>query len=153
MKLVPIAALLAVACALSIPQKVQGGLQEGVWTGADLKKALSELGYEAKALSEKKWEVTLTKSGFDVPIGAEFSESKSYVWLTAYLGKDPTEAKALGLLKQNSKTQPSHFYVTDKGWLMMGLPVENRGLTNAVLRKNLDKIATDVAESAEYWKP
>lgn len=121
------------------------------WDPPRLKSALTELGYEPKELNATKWEVKVTKGGFDVPVGAELSTSGNYIWLTARLGDKPTDERAGRLLRRNYKIQPTQFYVTEKGSLHIGLTCENRAMTNAILRKALEKITTDVADSAEDW--
>ncbi|MBS1724254.1 MAG: hypothetical protein JSS66_15025 [Armatimonadetes bacterium] len=121
------------------------------WEPDRLKQALTEMGYEPKELSDKKWEVKVTKNNYDVPIAAEISASGNYIWLTVYLGDKPADEKAGRLLKRNFKIQPSQFYVTEKGNLMMAIPSENRGMTNAVLKKAVEKVSDDVVSSVEDW--
>ncbi|THU40569.1 hypothetical protein FAM09_00190 [Niastella caeni] len=123
-----------------------------------LREILVQLGYETKDLvtdpGKEKYSVTLTRSGLDVPIGVEISGNNKYIWLTVSLGSATAEnvTKNFGLLKQNAKTQPCHFYVTESGRLMFGLPLENRGVSNTLLRERLETVATRVGESESLWK-
>ncbi|MFN8305657.1 MAG: hypothetical protein U0T79_02690 [Ferruginibacter sp.] len=123
-----------------------------------LKNMLIGLGYTVKDLNteegKEKFEVNIKTASFNVPIGYEISPSKNFVWLTANLGKakDETSASHFALLKQNSKVQPCFFYITDKGNLMMGLAVENRGITPAILRRHTDKFSSDVSNTSAYWQ-
>lgn len=125
---------------------------------ARLKEILVQLGYTVKDLNttpgKEKYEVKTTQGGLDVPISYEISASTSYVWLTVFLGPAPAEASILNaaMLKQNSKIQPCMFYVTESGNLMMGLPVDNRGLNNALLRRYTDFITTKVVDTKAYWQ-
>jgi hypothetical protein len=98
--------------------------------------------------------VSITTSGFNVPISYEISASKNFIWLIANLGKpkDETSTVNAGLLKQNGKIQPCQFYITEKGNLMMGLAVENRGLTPAIMRRHTEKITSDVSNTASFWQ-
>jgi hypothetical protein len=48
--------------------------------------------------------------------------------------------------------QPSQFYITSKGKLMIGLPIDNRGVTNAALRRCIDKVAGDVVNQKSVWQ-
>ena len=121
------------------------------WDTPRLKQCLVELGYEPKTLSDKKFEVALTKGDHNIPVGTEVSGSGNYVWLTARLAETPSDEKAGKLLRRNFKIQPAQFYVTDKGHLMIGMTCDNRGLTNAILRKALDKLTSDVAATADEW--
>lgn len=123
-----------------------------------LKEMLTQLGYEVKDLvtdpGKEKYTVTITKDGLDIPIGFEISPSLGYIWLTVNLGTAPTDgnSKTLDLLKQNSKIQPTFFYITDKGLLMAGLPIDNRGVTNVTLRQRAESIAENVGKTQSVWK-
>ncbi len=129
----------------------------GPLTRVKLREKLVELGYVIKDLNitpgEEKYEVVTRKGGYNIPVSYEISPSTNYIWIIANLGTAKTDdgEKNLALLKQNSKIQPCQFYITDKGNLMMGLAVENRGVTNAILQRHSEKILTDVADSDSYW--
>ncbi|MDQ2986550.1 MAG: hypothetical protein M3R13_07495 [Armatimonadota bacterium] len=122
-----------------------------------LRDMLVQLGYEVKDLvtevGKEKYAVTITKDGLDIPIGYEISPSSTYIWLTVNLGQPPAEssAKNLALLKQNTKIQPTFFYVTDAGRLMVGLPIDNRGVTNAILRQRSESIVDSVVRTKDIW--
>lgn len=141
-----------------LPMGFAGAVQSGQWDTAQLKKAINDLGYETKELvstpGKEKYEFTLTRGDLDIPIAAEISGSKSYVWLTVFLGPSPSapNAKHSELLKATFKIAPCHFYVTDKGSLMCGIPIENRSMANSLLRKNIDKIADDVVSTRSIWE-
>lgn len=123
-----------------------------------LRNILVELGYEVKDIvrdaGKEKFSVTMTKAGLDVPIGYEISPSGSYIWLTVNLGKPSADSanQALSLVKQNAIIQPCFFYITKSGTLMMGLPVENRGVTNALIRRLGETISDRVGETKNLWQ-
>lgn len=122
-----------------------------------IRATLDQLGYTVKDVDTTEgnelYQITVTTGGLDIPIRVQLSKSKSNVWLTVFLRDMKTDdGKALPLLKQNALIQPSQFYVTDKGSLTCGLNVENRGITNAVLKSRIDKIAGDVADSKSLWQ-
>lgn len=125
---------------------------------ARLREILVQLGYTVKDLvttpGKEKFEVKTTQGGLDVPIGYEISPSTKYVWLTVNLGPAPAETSILNssFIKQNAKIQPSMFYVTEAGNLMIGLAVDNRGLDNALLRRYTDFITTKVVDTKAYWQ-
>lgn len=127
-------------------------------TPPELKSTIEGLGYEVKVLNsevgKEKFEFTLKTEGFNVPVGAEISPSKNYVWFTVFLGKPPTDvSKHTALLKRNQKVQPNFFYITESaGNLMMGIGVDNRGITAKDIKRVTDKLAKDVGDSAPDWQ-
>jgi hypothetical protein len=121
-----------------------------------LRDMLTQLGYEVndvvKDAGKEKYSVKFTNNGLDIPVGYEISPSNSYIWLTANLGEAPTDsAKFLGLLKENAKIQPSFFYITSSGRLMAALPIENRGVTNVILRQRSETFSENVGKTKEIW--
>lgn len=127
-------------------------------TRSQLKEMLKQLGYEVKDIvttpGKEKYEVIHTKSGYTVPVGYEISASTNFVWLTVNLGNKPDEysSKNSRLIRQNGIIQPCFFYTTEGGALMMGFPLENRGLTNTILRNKTDFITDKVVETSDLWK-
>lgn len=130
---------------------------QGKIDAARLKEMITNLGYTPKDLNtevgKEKYEFTIVTEKFNVPIAAELSSSTNYLWLTAFLGAPPAETseKNAAMLRQNFKIQPTLFYITEKGNLMMGLPCDNRGISPEVLRRNATKLAEDVAKTADVW--
>ena len=122
-----------------------------------LKDMIVGLGYAVRALNEtagkEKYEFTVKTPEFDVPVAAELSGSKNYVWLTVFLGAAPKadSPKCLSYLQRNFKIQPSQFYVTDKGNLMLGIVVDNRGIDSNVLRRVITKLSEDAVSTADLW--
>ena len=55
------------------------------------------------------------------------------------------------LLRENAKVQPVQFYITSKNLLMAALPIDNRAVTNAILRQKSDQIAGHVAGTEAIW--
>jgi hypothetical protein len=123
-----------------------------------LRDMLVQLGYDVKDLvtdpGKEKYTVTFSKDGLDIPVGYEISPSGSYVWLTVNLGDAPTSSssKTLDLLKQNAKIQPTFFYVTDAGRLMAALAIENRGITNSILRLRSETVTDNVGKTKDTWQ-
>jgi hypothetical protein len=131
--------------------------QDDQITAPRLKEMVTNLGFEVKPLNEEpgkeKYEFTVKTSDFDVPIAAEISGSKNYVWLTVYLGDAPKadSPKCHALLSRNFKVQPSQFYITEKGALMLGFAMENRGITPVVFKRTYTKLSDDVVKTADIW--
>ncbi len=121
-----------------------------------LREMVVGLGYEVKDLSveagKEKIQIDVKTEAFNIPLGVEISPSKSYVWLTASLGKDSPERKYRELLMENGKIQPSQFYLTSSNFLMIALPIENRLLTPTIIRNRIDKLAKDVSSRAATWQ-
>jgi hypothetical protein len=130
----------------------------GVWDAAAAKRAVEDIGYETKELNKEpgkeKYEFKITRDGFDIPMGIEISPSKNYIWLTVFLGPAPKSdsTKNADLLRKNSEVQPCQFYVTSKGNLMLAYPLDNRGMSNPVLRAKVDKLAADVVKTKDVWQ-
>ncbi len=159
--LLPVAVLaVAVAISLLSPVNAQDSSTPGQHDAASLKKSLEELGYEIKNIvtepGKEKYAVTLEKGGLTLPIGVEISPSRGYLWLTLNLGAAPADSAPASrfaeLLKANAQIQPSLFYITKSGRLMIGHPTENRAVTNAQLRRNIEKIADDVVIKKAIWE-
>lgn len=148
--------LLALVCGLGIYGFAT--YDDGPLTRPRLREMLGELGYEiediVKDAGKEKYSVKFSSNDLNIPIGYEISPSNTYIWLTVNLGDAPKEAneKCLTLLKQNSKVQPTFFYVTDSGRLMAALAVENRGVTNAILKQRSDSLAANVGKTKEFWQ-
>lgn len=118
-----------------------------------LRQMLVKLGYEVKDLNPTKFQIPMKRDGLDVPIAAEVSASKNYVWLTANLGQNRASLGFENLLKQNMFIQPSFFYITNKSdRLMIGLPINNQALSEAVMTRSIEKLTADVAATKAYWQ-
>jgi len=123
-----------------------------------LREMLVQLGYDVQDLvkeeGKEKYTTKFVREALDIPIGYEISPSNTYIWLTVNLGPAPTEgnAKTLALLKQNGKVQPTFFYITESGRLMAALPIENRAVTNAVLRSRSESLADNVGKTKDVWQ-
>lgn len=132
--------------------------QDSQITRPRLREILVELGYTVtdivKDEGKEKFSVNFLKNELNIPVGFEISPSNSYIWLTVNLGESPKEgnAKCLNLLKQNGKIQPTFFYVTESGRLMAALPIENRNVTNAVIRLRAETVGDNVGKTKEFWQ-
>lgn len=144
-----------VALALMTAGFASAAAQDERLDAPKLKTVIEGLGYEVTYLNKEegkeKFQFKVTKSGFDIPIAAEFSASKNYIWLTVFLGASKPTLKFEEMLKQNFKIQPCLFYITEKGNLMMGIATDNRSVSPAVMKRNLEKLAEDAANTSELW--
>jgi len=152
-KLAPLPLLLGAAAMAGFASS-----QDGQITRAQLREMLVQLGYEVtdivKDAGKEKFSTKFSKYDLDIPVGFEISPSNSYIWLTVNLGDAPKEAnsRCLNLLKQNGKVQPTFFYITDGGRLMAALAIENRNVTNAILRARAETVSDNVGKSKEFWQ-
>jgi len=127
-------------------------------TRAQLKEKLEQMGFTVKTISQEagkeKYSIDHPGTGFNIPVGYEISPSTNFIWLTANLGKaeNLTPEKSMEMIKENGKIQPCFFYITSTGLMMMGLGVENRGVTAAILRRHIDKFVADVSKTSAVWQ-
>ena len=154
MRKVGILAIISLASSFA----VMGFFQNPQIDRKQLRDMLVQMGYEVsdivKDAGKEKYSVTFVRDSLNIPIGYEISPSNSYIWLTVNLGEAPPEAstKNYALLKQNAKIQPSFFYVTDSGRMMLALAVENRGVTPAILRARSESVGENVGKTKEIWQ-
>ncbi|MBX3110739.1 MAG: hypothetical protein KF857_01915 [Fimbriimonadaceae bacterium] len=123
---------------------------------AGLKTMVQGLGYETKDINKEpgkeKFEFVTKSANFNVPIGVEISPSKNYVWLTVFLGANSPTKKHEALLKENANIQPSFFYITSSGNLMMAEAMDNRGITAPIMKRCVEKLIKDVDRTSTSWK-
>ena len=121
----------------------------------DLKTMLANLGHELKQISaepgKEKWEFSVKTTGFNVPVGAEISPSKQFVWLTVSLGALTEKQDLKELLRLNGRIQPTQAYLTAKDTLMMAFAIDNRSVTPALMKSRIEKLTADVEKSAPIW--
>jgi len=121
-----------------------------------LKNMLSGLGYEVKEPGTGTYEVPMTASGLNIPTRVFLSKSKSKLWLSvALMTKDAvdklTRDDLQKILEANVDIGPCHFMI-EGGWLKMKMALDNRDITPAVMRLELDYIAARVGESKAVWQ-
>lgn len=130
-------------------------VKPNVLDAAGLKAAIEGLGYETKVLNQEpgseKYEFKIVTADLNVPMAAEISPSKNYIWLTVRLGDNRPDLKWEELLKTQAKVQPCQFYITTKGNLMFGVALDNRAVNAAVLKRNVDMISKNVGETKALW--
>jgi len=129
---------------------------DGRLDAAGLKNAITGLGYELKDIGtgpgKEKYQFVIEKGDLSIPVGAELSTSKNYVWLTVNLGEEPGNLNYKELLKRNAKIQPSFFYITANNSLMVAEPIDNRLITAVVMRRVIDKLTADVVDTKDLWQ-
>ncbi len=122
-----------------------------------LREMLVQLGYEVKDIvkdeGKEKYAVSFNRNDLNIPVGYEISPSGNYIWLTANLGEGPKAGNEMTfqLLKQNALVQPTFFYITESGQLRAALAVENRGVTNSILKLRSETFAENVGKTKDVW--
>jgi hypothetical protein len=140
-------------------------LNQGELTPNSIPPLLAGLGFEPKESGPGTWDITSTRGGLDVPIAVALSKSGRKLWMTVFLTEldDKTRADAprlLELLRKNFETQPGHFFVVKdaptsgpvKDSLKMAIALDNRGITPADLKREIDKLSDDVVGSRALWE-
>lgn len=124
---------------------------------SQLKVMAEALGYPTKVLSDPgedlQFEATVEKDGYTTPLLIEVSPSGRFIWASANLGDEEVDGDlALEFLYLNAEVQPASFWLTDDGFLKLGMAIDNRGVTADYLNFVLQKIAADVANTADFWE-
>lgn len=152
----------ALAILMSAPVRTAfAGGQGSQLSMAQVKAMVETLGYETKELNgtagKEKYEFKVTRTGYDLPMAIEISPSKNYIWITLFFGKLSSEttlsqSQLYKMLTANYTVQPCQYYITDSRNVMLAIAIDNREVTSAVMRRNIDKLADDAVKTADVWK-
>jgi hypothetical protein len=123
----------------------------------ELRQMLDGLGLEPKPLS-KGFLVVIQRDGWTSNIQVVLSENKEKLGLNANLGsvKDPdsvTAAQWKALMVANGNIEPSFFYFNaEQKKLYLHRAMNNRGLTPAYLRTQIDSFFENMRSTEGLWK-
>ena len=166
MKSLPTVAILAIVLWLSIiiaPSiRAQGGAPDSRQSGntlneTTLQEVLAGLGYEPKKLT-KGVLITVKKDTWTFYVQFVLSGDSTRLGMNANLGivDKPEEIKAsewMNLLVQNNEIDPSSFnYDKVQKKLYMHRVLDNRAITAAYIRQQIDNFCGNIKETADYWK-
>ena len=139
--------------------------QVGELTPNSIPPLLTGLGFDPKESGAGTWDITSTRGGLDVPIAVALSKSGRKLWMTVFLAEfdDKKRADAVGLLellRKNFEIQPAQFFVVKeepasgpiKDSLKVAVALDNRGITPADLKREVDKLTDDVVNSRTLWE-
>lgn len=148
-------AALAFALVLA-PLALPGAAMAAPLSYSQLSTMITNMGYTGKQISsdpaKPKLEISTKAGTFNVPMGIEVSPSGRFIWISVNLGaKTLTAEQANAILKRAAAVQPTQFWYTDSGNLMVGMAIDNREVTPAYLRFVIDKVGADVAATADIW--
>jgi hypothetical protein len=124
---------------------------------------LTDMGLEPKKAGAGVYDVKLKHDGWDFTVRLSLSPSRKFLWMTQFLGKIPDVNKvpAAALAKLLTGTYdycPCKFYFIadpkkkESVRLEIGRQIDNRGLTPALVRAELDQLCTNVKSSQPLWK-
>lgn len=122
-----------------------------------LRQMLDGMGYEPKAIS-KGFLVVIKRDAWTCNIQLVLSDNKSKLGMNANLGlvKDPDRVAAAqwkALMAVNRDIDPSFFYFdADSKKLFLHRSIDNRGLTPAYMRSQIEAFVENMKSTAELWK-
>lgn len=121
-----------------------------------IKKMVEEMGYKTEMLAQtrgqEKFQFPVKKSGYEVPVAVSMDNEKTVATFSVLLGPAPAADKHTDLLKVVDRIQPSYFYISREGDIMLAISVDNRGIDSRVVKHVIDKLSTDVVDTAKLWQ-
>ena len=129
----------------------------GVLTDSSLGTMLTGMGYEPKPLS-KGFLIAVKRGTWTLNIQIVISPNTERVGMNANLGsvEDPdavTAAQWKALLVSNGDIDPSEFYFDLKQKkLYLHRVMDNRGITPAILRTQIENFCGNMIDTADLWK-
>lgn len=130
---------------------------EPTLTNDSLKQALSNMGFEPKALS-KGFLIVSKQDTWTLNVQVVLSGDSHKIGLNANLGtvEDPTKVSAedwMNLLISNGDVDPSAFYFNkDQKKLYLHRSFDNRAITPAILKREIDNFCANIRQTAQLWK-
>jgi len=157
-------ALLAVVLWSSVALTPVGRAQETIQQAgisqlddSGLKDMLDNMGLEPKALS-KGYLIAIKRDGWTYNVQLVLSDDKSKLGFNSNLGKveDPdsiTASQWKALLISNNDIDPSSFnFNADQKKLYLHRVLDNRSVTAAFLRTQIDNFCDNIKKTADLWK-
>ena len=135
----------------------QPGAAGQTLTDETLNQMLDNMGLEPKKLSKGNL-VAIKQDTWTINIQVVLSANKEKLGLNANLGKveDPASVTAnqwMDLLISNGEIEPSTFYYDkEQKKLYLHRVCDNRGMTPAILRKEIDTFARMIPKTEALWK-
>lgn len=125
-----------------------------------LPKMLTGLGLEPKKSGEAAYVIVIERNKFTFRISVSISGNEKKLWMSSYLVEIPDLSKVASTtlaeaLQSNADTGPAHYYLVksgDKFWLKIGFALDNRNVTPAYFRSELDWFLDKMADSASVWE-
>jgi hypothetical protein len=154
-------ALVLLLCGLAVPQPAIAALTQSAppsqLSDDSLRQMLDGLGLEPKALS-KGYLIVIKRDSWTYNIQLVLSADRSKLGMNANLGiiedaDSVTASQWKALMEANGSIEPSFFYFdADKKKLYLHRVLDNRGLTAAYVRSQIDTFISDMKSTADLWK-
>jgi hypothetical protein len=150
--------LIAFTICICIPAHPAAAEMEGVTLTRDgLSQFLSNMGYEPKGLS-KGYLLAVKQDTWTLNMQVVISENGQKIGLNANLGKveypsSVTAEQWMKLLISNGDIEPSIFYFDkDQSKLYLHRAFDNRAMTPAIMRHEIEKFCSDIRSTEALWK-
>jgi hypothetical protein len=129
----------------------------GVLKSDCLPQTLSGMGFDAKPLGEG-FLILIERDGWKLYVDLIVSSDNSKVGFNSNLGtvneQKVSAAQWMGLVAANKDIDPSvFFYDAAKKTLYIHRVLDNRSVTPAILRDQLDRFLADIRSSEKIWSP
>jgi hypothetical protein len=144
-------------CGVHEAQAQAGVACAGVLKNDCLPQTLTDMGLEPKPLGEG-YLILIERDGWKLYVDLIISSDNTKVGFNSNLG-DVNEQKVsaaqwMGLLASNKDIDPSvFFYDAAKKKLYIHRVLDNRSMTPAILREQLDRFLADIRNSEKIWSP
>ena len=126
-------------------------------TDTSLLQLLTDMGFEPKKLKQG-YVVAIKQGEWTYNVQFVISANKEKLGLNANMGSVEdasavTAAQWMGLLAANTDIAPSFFYYNKMNHILyMHRVLDNRYLTAAILRQQIDAFTGNIKETADLWK-
>lgn len=150
-------AIFGMLAVMHTPLRASAADGDGGLTDDSLKETLVGMGLEPKPLT-KGFLLVIKQDTWTLNMQVVLSGDKRKVGLNANLGKveDPDQVPAANwknLLISNGDIDPSAFYFDkDQKKLYLHRSFDNRAITPAALRKEIDNFGSNIRGTEELWK-
>ena len=137
-------------CLVGWQSRIEGGMSDD-----SLKSMLVGLKYDVRDVAKGNHEIEIKGSDLIVPIRIFLDRTETRVWFSS-LVTQPDDVDRLSqkelreILKWNLEIGPTHFMI-DGGCLKIKTAIDNRGLTPAILSREIDYFVRCVASSRKAW--
>ena len=124
----------------------------GQLSADDLSTMTQALGYTTTK-NDKSVTINYDEDNWKMSIDVDLSTDKTKVWLITYLVKTPFKYDSddyQKLLKANNDIGPCAFCLSDT-WLTMDLALDNRNVTPAIMRREINYIVKQVKTTESTW--
>ena len=130
-------------------------------TKDNLKDVLTNLGYKPEKLSDTSYRLMVERNNITFAVSVSLSKDETKLWMSSYVSEiadiNKVPASVLEkMLSANADFGPTHFSLesskTPEGRrVYISRPMDNQGLTPAIVRETLDRFQGNVAGAQPLW--